>query len=245
MKKLVIVSTIMAAACAISLQAHQSKDQQGQSSQGGQGSQGMESSKGEKGSWSDSKFIQKAAEANLTEVQLGKLGTQKAQNQQVKQFAQSLQTDHQKANAELKTLAQQKGMQFPQKVDQKEQKEITKLQGLSGADFDKQFTLVNLKAHGKTISLYQKEVQQGQDPATKQYAQNLLPSLQHHLTMAENAAKSAGVSQTQITAILSRYPRAMGGTGTPTGREQGTGSSQKSDQSSQKGQMQDMKDMNK
>lgn len=232
MKKMTIVSIIMAAASVLSLQAQQSQYQQGQSSEsskGAPGSQGAQSSQGQGESKSvkqDTAFIHRAAQANLTEVQLGKLGSEKAQNQQIKQFAQNLQSDHQKANQQLQELAQKKGIQVPQSLDPKHEKEISKLQSLSGADFDKQFALENIKAHAKTISLFQKEAQQGQDPDLRQYAQSQLPGLTHHLSMAQDAARNAGVSQTQITSILKRYPQAMGGTGTPIGREQGGSSSE-------------------
>ncbi len=76
-----------------------------------------------------------------------------------------------------------------------------------------------------TIALFQRESQQGQDQALKQYAQELLPALQHHLHMAENAAKTVGVNETTITSILSRYPGVMGGASTPGGHQHGTSKS--------------------
>jgi len=50
----------------------------------------------------DHKFLKKAAIANLAEIELGKLAQQKAQNAEVKQFAQMLVEGHTKALDDLK-----------------------------------------------------------------------------------------------------------------------------------------------
>lgn len=61
----------------------------------------------------DQKFVKDAAKGGMMEVHMGQLGIQKAQNEQVKQYAQRLIDDHTKANAELKQLAATKGIQLP------------------------------------------------------------------------------------------------------------------------------------
>ena len=51
---------------------------------------------------SDSAFAMKAAQANMAEVELGKLALQKAMSDDVKKFAQMMVDDHSKALDELK-----------------------------------------------------------------------------------------------------------------------------------------------
>lgn len=217
MKKLTIASMTLAAIFGLNAQAQmQSQPQnQNQSSQ----SQGSQSSQ------SSARFIQKAAEINLTEVELGKLGAQKSQNSQVQQYSKDLEKDHQSANQKLQSIAQEQGVQFPQSVSSKQQREIDKLKKLSGTQFDQEFSKVALKGHAKALQFYQREAQQAQDPAIKQYAQSMVPALEHHLNMAKNMASNVGLSQTTITSILSRYPEAVGGASTPGGSQQGSGSS--------------------
>jgi putative membrane protein len=65
----------------------------------------------------DEKFLKEACEGGMMEVKMGKLGVQKAQNAQVKQFAQTLIDDHTKANTELKELAASKGCVLPESQD--------------------------------------------------------------------------------------------------------------------------------
>jgi len=52
-----------------------------------------------------SKFYKKAAMGNMAEIELGKLGARKAQDPQVKQFAQQMVDAHQRALDNLKEVA--------------------------------------------------------------------------------------------------------------------------------------------
>jgi putative membrane protein len=175
----------------------------------------------------DSDFIKQAAQANLAEVKEGKLGTRKAQNEQVKQFCQNMVTDHQNANQKLRPIAQREGVKISRSLDAEHKQQLSQLRKLKGADFDKEFATTALKGHAETIALFQREAQQGQDPAVKEYAQSMLPELQHHLDMAKNMAKNVGLDETSISSILKQFPEAIGGTGAgSTGQEKGAGTSQ-------------------
>jgi putative membrane protein len=58
----------------------------------------------------DKKFVMEAAHGGMMEVELGKLATQKAMSEEVKQFGQRMVDDHGKANDELMQLASSKGI---------------------------------------------------------------------------------------------------------------------------------------
>lgn len=58
-------------------------------------------------------FIRQAAIGSMKEIHLGQLAEQKAQNQEVKQFAQRLVQDHTQANQQLMQIAQTKGISLP------------------------------------------------------------------------------------------------------------------------------------
>jgi putative membrane protein len=61
-------------------------------------------------------FAEHAAMAGNAEVELGQLATQRAQNAQVKDFAQMMVRDHSKSGAELKqTLSAQRAAQRPER----------------------------------------------------------------------------------------------------------------------------------
>src|ERR1051326_2254482 len=212
MKKLTIASMTMAAIVGLTIPAQAQSQRQDQKTQA---------------TGQDANFISQAAQANLAAVELGKLGAKKSANNEIKQFSQHLETDHRVANSKLKPIAKYEGVQWPQRLDAAHKDELSQLRKLSGAEFDKQFTTMALKDHAKAIALFQQEAQMGQNQVTKQYAQNTLPALQHHLDMAKNVAKDVGLNETAISSILSQFPEAIGGTGSTTGQEQGTGTSQK------------------
>ena len=87
----------------------------------------------------DRTFIEKAAKGGVAEVELGSLAQQKAQNQQVKDFAARMVQDHSKANEELKSIASAKGVAVPSEMDKSALKEKEKLEKLTGAKFDREY----------------------------------------------------------------------------------------------------------
>ena len=197
--------------------------QQSQSSQPSQPS-GTESKSTETHTHGDTKFIKRAAWDNLQEIELGKLGQQKAQNQQLKDFSKQLEQDHASANAKLQPIAQNLNVQWPQQLPSRWQSEITKLQKLNGADFDKEFATYLLRDHARDMDSYQREANRTQNADLKSYAQNMHQAMQSHFQTVESLAKTVGVDQKTIAGILKRHPEATGGMGTPTGKEKGSSS---------------------
>jgi putative membrane protein len=138
------------------------------------------------GAMTDKDFMTEAAAGGMAEVELGKLASTKAQNADVKKFAQMMVADHTKANTELKTLAGGKGATLPTELDAAHKSTMTELQGLSGAAFDKAYIAGQLADHEKTVKLFQTEAQSGTDADIKAFATKNLPTLQSHLEMVRN-----------------------------------------------------------
>ena len=87
----------------------------------------------------DKKFVKDAALGGMAEVELGKLDTQKAASEAVKQFGQKMVDDHTKANDQLKEVASKENITIPDSLDSKHQARIDKLSKLSRPDFDKAY----------------------------------------------------------------------------------------------------------
>ena len=139
----------------------------------------------------DRDFINKAAQGNLMEVAAGKLATQRGMSSTVKEFGQRLVTDHGAANDTLKTLADSKQMNLPDTVSPEGNTALGKLESLNGSEFDKAFAQMMVKDHTADIGDFEKEVKKAADPDVKAYAQQTLPTLKHHLMLANrlNAAE--------------------------------------------------------
>ncbi|MBW4522956.1 MAG: DUF4142 domain-containing protein [Scytolyngbya sp. HA4215-MV1] len=132
----------------------------------------------------DQQFVMQAAQGGMAEVELGRLAMQKASSSVVKSFGQHMVKDHTQANNQLKQLASQKGIPIP--TDTGTQNKATKagLSKLSGTAFDRALMNQMVMDHQKTVSLFEKEAQQGQDLEVKAWAAQTLPTLRDHLRMA-------------------------------------------------------------
>ena len=84
----------------------------------------------------DEKILKELAQANIAEINAGKMAEQKSENDQVKSFAKTMVDDHTKALDELKQIAQAKGVTLPTAPDSKQQAMEKKLSALSAAQFD-------------------------------------------------------------------------------------------------------------
>jgi len=126
-------------------------------------------------------FVTEAASGGMAEVELGKLASTKSQNADVKKFAEMMVTDHSKANDELKSLASKKNITLPTAPIAKHQSVIQKLQGMSGADFDKAYVNDMLEDHEKDVAEFEKQSQSNPDADVKAFAAKTLPTLKKHL----------------------------------------------------------------
>jgi putative membrane protein len=142
----------------------------------------------------DHNFLMDAAMGGMLEVELGRMATTQGASDAVKQFGQRMVDDHGKANQELMSLAQSKGITLPTEIDEKHKKDMTKLSSLSGAEFDREYGKMMLSDHRKDVSEFEKQSTRGTDADLKAFATKTLPTLKEHLKMAESlpGAKAGG-----------------------------------------------------
>ncbi len=132
---------------------------------------------------SDSKFMMMAAMSDMNEIGLSNMALSKSSSDDVKSFAQMMVDDHTKASDELKTVAASKNVTLPTSADAKHQAAMTKLSGMSGDMFDKEYTKMMVKDHEKAVALFQSQAGSGTDADSKAFATKTLPTLQKHLDM--------------------------------------------------------------
>jgi predicted outer membrane protein len=69
------------------------------------------------------------------------------------------------------------------------QKKYDDLAKLSGDKFDREYLGNLIDNHKKSVKLFEKESKNGEDPELKSWATNTLPTLKHHLEMAQSVEK--------------------------------------------------------
>ena len=141
---------------------------------------------------SDKSFLQNAYEDGLAEVKAGELGQSKSANADVKAFADHIVADHSKANAELKTLSDNKKVSLSESPSLVAQAKGKLLDAKSGDSFDKAFADAMVNDHKKAIEAFEKAASEGQDPDVKAFAEKILPTLKMHLSMAEELQGKVG-----------------------------------------------------
>ena len=138
----------------------------------------------------DRDFVIKAAQGNTMEVQAGKLASQRALDPAVKSFAQQMVSDHSAANEKLKSLADQKQMPLADDVSPEGHTALGKLEGLNGTEFDKAYSKMMVKDHTDDITEFETAFKKAKDPDVKAYAQETLPTLRHHLMLANRLSSA-------------------------------------------------------
>jgi len=135
--------------------------------------------------FSDADFVKAAASGGMHEVELGKLAADRAKDPGVKQFGQMMVTDHTKANEELKKVAKGGGFTIPDKLDEKQQKEIDRFKNLTGDAFDREYAKHMVKDHEEDLAEFTRASKEAKNPALKEFATKTLPTLQKHLEAAK------------------------------------------------------------
>lgn len=178
-----------------SAQASSTSKRQKQEAKEANGQSGQERAESNSGSSSgsqlsahDKEFVKKAAQGGLEEVEIGQMVAQKAESQEVKDFAQRMVDDHGKANDELKSLIQQKGLTPPASMNAKGKALKARLEKLSGEQLDKAYMQSMVKDHTKDVAEFKQAESTAKDPDLKAWVGKTLPTLQEHLKQAKQIA---------------------------------------------------------
>lgn len=137
----------------------------------------------------DKKFLATASQANVDEIKLSELAEQKATNPAVKAFAEKMVTEHKQIGASMKPFAESWGMTPPDSMDADHQKEWDKLNGMSGADFDKEYIDQMVTDHTKALDLFTTEAKDSKDAKFKAAVIKAKTKVAAHKNMAYDLKK--------------------------------------------------------
>jgi putative membrane protein len=143
-------------------------------------------------------FVKEAAISDMFELQSSKLAEEKGTAEE-KRFAGQMITDHTKTTNELKNLVEggKVKAQIPTKLDTSHQSKLDKLKNASGKHFSSDFNSDQVTAHKDAVSLFERYAKSGDNPELKGFAGKTLPTLRHHLEMAQELGKAPNVGQSK------------------------------------------------
>ncbi|MFU0504861.1 DUF4142 domain-containing protein [Pseudaminobacter sp. NGMCC 1.201702] len=128
-------------------------------------------------------FATMAASSDLLEIRSSELALQKAQNADVKAFAQMMIKDHEEASKNLMAAAQEDGVTISGEMTEKHAAELEKLN--NAGEFDGAYVGAQVAAHEEAVGLMTSFAENGDSAALKAHAAKTAPIIQMHLEHAQ------------------------------------------------------------
>lgn len=152
----------------------------------------------------DQKFAEELMASNMAEVELGKLGIDRASNPEVKRFAQMVVRDHTQALEQLKQMAEGH-VTAPAQLPDDARDTIDRLSKLRGNEFDREFIDVMVEKHEDTVDKLENRVDNGRaekdddhlGARVNQFAAKVLPTVRRHLEEAKRIDAMLGKRTTE------------------------------------------------
>ena len=140
----------------------------------------------------DKNFLKKAIEANLGDVEMGRLALEKSTDNEVRHYAVQETDDHAKILDELKQAAQQLTMSVPDGPSKSTVREMDKLKALSGDAFDQAFLKETVKSHKDEDKSNRDEARTTTSPQLKELVTQQNQIAGNHLQQAQQLAQAKG-----------------------------------------------------
>ena len=144
----------------------------------------------------DRDFITVNAANNYMEVLLGRLALQKAQNSDVKAYAERVVRDHNMLQDEWLKVAQQNGIPLKPGMGKNHREKLTRLEKLSGKEFDKQFMIIMIDTHQDYANSMEKQSRTAHSPEVRQIAERSLSTLRDSFHEAKRVGAEVGANNT-------------------------------------------------
>lgn len=127
-------------------------------------------------------FVKSAGSSNEFEIRSSELALQTSEKPDIKDAAQMIIADHQKAGQKLKMLLEaKKGDPAPTTLSPKHQKMLDQLSASKGAEFETLYVDMQAQAHMEAVGLFRTYAGSGDDQTLVGFAKETLPNLETHL----------------------------------------------------------------
>jgi putative membrane protein len=144
-------------------------------------------------------FIRHAGSSNLMEIRLGQVAQSRASNSAVKQFGQRMIDDHTRLQNQLTAVVSSAGVSFVPGMDASHQQLASRIERLSGAEFDRTYMQAMIQGHQDDVNQFQTQSQSARSTQVRNLASGSLPLLQQHLSLAVQVGSQVGADTTNVT----------------------------------------------
>lgn len=136
----------------------------------------------------DEEFARDVASANQFEILSSQLALERAESQEVRDFAQQMIDDHTQAEQEF-SQAHDSSMSTTSgggmatgtgALSAKHHQALAALEEAEGAEFDQLYIQMQTKAHEETVQKFRSYAQTGTDDELREFAADRLPTMQEH-----------------------------------------------------------------
>jgi putative membrane protein len=147
------------------------------------------------GPGADQKFLERAMESDVAEIQMGRLALEKSTDEKVRHFATQMTDDHGKMLDEWKQAVATLNIPVPEEPSKNAMKTMEKMKGLSGDAFDQAYIKEMVKAHKEDDKAFKEEARSTTNAQLKQMATEDAGIIEGHLQQIQEIAKSKGAQK--------------------------------------------------
>jgi putative membrane protein len=149
----------------------------------------------------DADFLREANRANLASIAMGRLAVRQGGSDQVRTYGQRMIDDHMNMSEDLVGIARSKSVDLPTQLPSEAQSDVARLEGMSGMDFDREYTRQMVSDHQNVLDAFDRESRIGGDPQIRGFAARSLPIIQGNLQTAQDISQAMSAPS-----LLRRYP---------------------------------------
>jgi len=135
---------------------------------------------------SDEDFVQQASVVNTTEIDIGGLGTIRANDEGITEFAQMIAGYHKDEQNQLKRLASGLNLVATDSLDAQHIMLENQLLDLSGRSFDSIYIHTRVQDYREAVQLFFQEMISGQNDQLREYSASVLPQVESYLHLADS-----------------------------------------------------------
>lgn len=141
----------------------------------------------------DRMFLRNATESGIAVEKFSQLAAEKSTSDDVRAFAQKMVDDHTKLNADLGRVADSLGIMLPKEPNKADKAEYSKLQALSGSDFDNAYLALMVREHHRALREFRMESNTVNDAALRDAVDGGKHTIHEHLVEVNKLAHEKGV----------------------------------------------------